>query len=150
MSYNLRHNAGFTGVLSKAGLDEGTNAQTIKIAAPNGAGVDYAINGIAYHKADTDNIAMTALPVQAAYTACLYLVLIDSAGTVSISKGTAVAVGSDDALVWPNYDRSVYCALGGFMVVNAGSTFTCGTTVLGSLETWYDFAAGGPAAGLVE
>jgi hypothetical protein len=35
-------------------------------------------------------------------------------------------------------------------VVNAASSFTSGTTDLGSLETWYDFAAGGPPAGLVE
>jgi hypothetical protein len=147
--YNLSNNAGFTGVLSKAGLAEGTNSATIAIAAPNGAGVDFAIDGIAYHKADADNIAMTALAVQAANTTCLYLVQINAAGTVSIKKGVAVANGSDDALVWPQPDAA-NCALGGFKVVNAGSSFTSGTTDLGSLETWYDFAAGGPPAGLVE
>ena len=149
MSYNLNNNCGFTGVLSNAGLAEGTNSATIQIAAPNGAGVDYAINGISYHKADTDNIAMTALAVQAANTTCLYLVQIDSSGTVSMKKGTAVSNGTDDALVWPTPDAN-NCALGGYKVVNAGSSFTNGTTDLGSLETWYNFAAGGPPSGLVE
>lgn len=149
MSYNLSETAGLTGALSKAGLAEGTNNATIKIAAPNGAGVDFAIDGIAYHKADTDNIAMTALDAQAAYTTCLYLVQITSGGTVSIKKGTEVQnVVAGEALVWPQPDDAK-CPLGGFKVVNAGSTFTSGTTDLGTLETWYDFALGGPPRGLV-
>lgn len=149
MSYNLNQNAGFTGTLSKAGLSEGTNSATIQIAAPNGAGCDFAINGIAYHKADTDNIAVTAHAVQAANTTCLYLVQIDSSGTISTKKGTAVSNGSDEALVWPAPDAD-RCALGGYKIVNAGSTYTNGTTDMGSLETWYDFGAGGPPSGLVE
>lgn len=149
MGYNLNDSTGLTGVLSKPGLAEGTNSATIKTAAPNGAGTDYAINGIAYHKADGDNIAMTACDVQAAYTTCLYLVQINASGTISIKKGEEVQnVCPGDALVWPLPDAD-NCALGGFKVVNAGSTFTCGTTDLGSLETWYDFALGGPPRGLV-
>lgn len=149
MSYNLQDTAGVSGSLCKAGLAEGTNNATFKTAAPNGAGVDYAIDGIAYHKADGDNIAMTACDVQAANTSCLYLVQINAAGTWSIKKGEEVQnVVAGEALVWPQPDAN-NVAIGGFKVVNAGSTFTSGTTDLGTLETWYDFALGGPPQGLV-
>ena len=59
MFETLAGNRSGTLCLSKAGLAEGTNAATIKTAAPNGAGIDYAIEGILYHKADGDNVAMT-------------------------------------------------------------------------------------------
>lgn len=137
---------GGTLCLSKAGLAEGTNANTIKIAAPNGAGVDFAINGLIYHKADTDNIAMTALAEQAALYSCLYLVELDTAGTLYIKKGTAVLTASvgNSPLDWPEptEDR---CAIGGFRIDTAsGYTFTSGTTDLGATgitDTYYDFIA---------
>ena len=92
MTLNLNDEAvrGGTLCLSKAGLAEGTNANTIKTAAPNGAGVDYVINGVLYHLTDADNIAMTALAQQAELTTCIYLVCVNAAGDVSIVKGTEV------------------------------------------------------------
>ena len=135
---------GGTFCLSKAGLAEGTNSATIKIAAPNGAGVDFAIDGILYHKADTDNIAMDALAVQADLTTCLYLVQITSGGTVSLKKGTEVLTATltagNDVLQWPLPDAS-NCPLGYIKVVNSGGTFTSGTTDLGAgtvTDTYYD------------
>ena len=139
--------SGQTACFAKAGLDEGTNSATIKILAPNGAGIDFAIDGIGYHKADTDNIAITAHGVQAAATKCLYLVQIDSDGAVSTKKGTEVLTtaltGGTDVLHWPDPDDD-NCPIGGYKITNVGSTYTNGTTDMGSLDTFYDFIGGMP------
>lgn len=142
---------GGTFCLSKAGLAEGTNANTIKTVAPNGAGIDYCIDGLMYHKAEGDNIAMTALAQQADLTSCLYLVQINAAGTISLKKGTerltADLANDKFALEWPDPDAS-NCPIGGFKVVNSGGTFTSGTTDLGAgtvTDTFYDFFAIPPA-----
>lgn len=145
---------GVTACFSRAGLAEGTNANTIQIAAPNGAGIDYAIKGIGYHKADTDNIAMTALAVQADLTTCLYLVQINAAGTVSMKKGneelTADLTAGKRVVHWPEPDAD-NCPIGGIKIVLSGGTFTSGTTDLsgtGVTDTHYNFAGGMPAAPL--
>jgi aminoglycoside phosphotransferase len=144
--------AGFTACFSRAGLGEGTNAGTIVIAAPNGAGIDFAIHGIAYHKADTDNISVTAHSAQAVSTKCLYLVQINSAGTVSTKKGDEVATtdltAGIKALQWPKPDADC-CPIGGYKVeTDASTTFTNGTTDLGAAgitDTYYNFAGGMPS-----
>lgn len=144
---------GRTACFSRAGLGEGTNAATIVIAAPNGAGVDYAIDGLAYHKADVDNIAVTAHAVQAVSTSCLYLVQIDSAGTISTKKGeevlTADLTAGKTALHWPTPDDA-RCPIGGYRVdTNGSTTFTNGTTDLGAAgitDTYFNFAGGMPSA----
>lgn len=147
---DLKAQAGQTACFSSAGLAEGTNANTIKIAAPNGAGIDFAVDGYAYHKADTDNIAVTAHAVQAVSTKCLYLVQITSAGTVSTKKGTEVLttdVTNGIALHWPDPDDN-NCPVGGYKVeTDASTTFTNGTTDLGAAgitDTYYNFAGGMP------
>lgn len=148
----IKELAGRTACFSKAGLAEGTNAATIKTNAPNGAGTDFSIHGIGYHKADTDNIAVTAHAQQAALTKCLYLVQIDSAGTVSTKKGdewltTEVTAGK--ALQWPDPDANK-CPLGGYKVVLANAaTYTNGTTDHSATDvtvTYYDFLGGIPDA----
>lgn len=138
--------SGGTMCVGKAGLAEGTNAATIKTAAPNGAGTDYMIDGILYEKADTDNIAMNALAIQAADTTCIYLVQIDSAGTVTMKKGTEqlntdLAAGNK-FLNWPRAD-SGKCPIGAVKVKTVAVTFTNGTTDLsaaGITGTYYDLA----------
>ena len=142
--------SGQTACFSKAGLAEGTNAATIQILAPNGAGIDFAIDGICYHKADTDNIAVTAHGVQAVSTSCLYLVQINSAGTVSTKKGNeelTADLGVNKALQWP-YPADNNCPIGGYKIaLNASTTFTNGTTdhgAAGVTDTYYDFAGGMP------
>ncbi|MBI4695582.1 MAG: hypothetical protein HY749_16315 [Gammaproteobacteria bacterium] len=145
---------GGTRCLSKAGLAEGTNANTIKTAAPNGAGTDYAIYGYAYHKADTDNIAMNALAVQAVATKCLYCIQADTGGTVTLVKGDEVLTADLSAgktvLHWP-LPAAGQCALGFLKVeTDATHTFTSGTTDLsaaGITATFYD-VMGIPTAGL--
>lgn len=133
--------------LSKAGLAEGTNANTIKIAAPNGAGVDYIINGLFYHKADADNIAMTAADAQADLTTCLYLVQLDTDGNVTTVKGeevlTAKLLAGAVGLHWPQ-PTAGKCPIGAIKVVNSGGTFTAASTDLGAgtvTDTYYDFPA---------
>jgi hypothetical protein len=145
---------GATECFAKAGLAEGTNANTIKINAPNGAGIDFSINGVAYHKADTDNIAITAAAVQADLTKCLYLVQIDSDGTVSTVKGTeeltADLVSGKRVLHWPE-PAANKCPIGAVKVENIAGTFTAGSTDLGAgtvTDTYYDFAGGMPVAPL--
>lgn len=142
---------GATECFAKAGLAEGTNANTIQIAAPNGAGIDFAIKGVAYHKADTDNIALTAAAAQAALTTCLYLIQINAAGTVSSKKGEAVLNADLDAgrvvAHWPEPDVDK-CPIGGLKIrCNNAATFTAGSTDLGAtdvVDTFYDFAGGIP------
>ena len=137
---------------SKAGLAEGTSAATIQIAAPNGAGIDFAIDGVAGHKADTDNIALTAAAQQAALTTCLYLIMINAAGTVSSKRGEAQLNADLDAgkvaLQWPECDADK-APIGGIKIrCNNAATFTAGTTDLSAtdvVETIYDFAGGLPS-----
>lgn len=145
---NIAGVRGGTLCLSSAGLAEGTNAGTIKTAAPNGAGTDYAIDGILYHKADTDNIAMTALAAQAALTTCLYLIQIDANGNVSMKKGeeelNADLSAGTAVLHWPLPDDGK-CAIGYLKVkCENAATFTCGTTDLGAsdvVDTFYNVIA---------
>lgn len=145
---------GATACLSKAGLAEGTNANTFKIAAPNGAGIDFVIAGLAYHKADTDNINMTAAAAQADLTTCLYLVCIDADGTVSTVKGTEELTADLSAgtavLHWPTPTANT-CPIGAIKVKNIAGTFTAGSTDLGAgtvTDVYYDFALGMPTAPL--
>jgi len=132
--------------MSKAGLAVGTSGATIDIAAPNGAGVDFCIKGIMYHKADTASIAVTASTVQAISTSCLYLVCLNSSGTLSTVKGTAVLTADytsgNAVLRWPDVPADK-CAIGAFKVdCDSTHTFTAGTTELGATgitDTYYDF-----------
>lgn len=143
---------GFTGAFSRCGLAIGSAGATIDLAAPNGAGTDFAIDGYGYHKADTASIAITAHAVQAALYSCLYLVQITSGGTVSTKKGdevlTADVTAGRAVLKWPEPDAD-NCPLGGYRVDCAsGYTYTNGTTLLsatGITDTYYNFVGGMPA-----
>ena len=146
--------SGQTAAFGKAGLVEGSNANTIKIAAPNGAGLDFGIDGNAYHKGDTDNIAMTALANQALSTSCLYLITINSSLVVVIVKGNEVltvdlgVIGG--SLQWPIPAADV-CPIGGFKIELDSTVdgFTSGSTDLGDARvtgTFFDFAGGMPLA----
>lgn len=141
---NLEGLAGGNFCLAKAGLGESAGtAGAMKIAAPNGAGVDYVIDGVLYHKADSDNVAFTAHSQIADGKSALILVQIDAAGTVSTKQSNIETKGSGVPLVWPQADASK-CALGGVRIDCSGGTFTAGTTDLsgtGVTDTWYDFFA---------
>ena len=143
---------GGTGCLNKAGLGIGSTPAELSIAAPNGAGVDYMIDGYAYHLADDGTVVMTAMAVQAVSTSCLYLVMLDSSGTLSTVKGTerlTVDITSGKyPLEWPQVNAVTKAAIGAFRVDTDGSTtFTGATTDLddgGVTDTYYDFGIGVP------
>ena len=147
---------GGTVCLSKAGLAEGTNANTLKTAAPNGAGIDYCIDGIMYHFTDRDNLVMTALAIQPDAYSCLYLVtmnatsLADTVNGLTIVKGTqrltADVISGRYPLHWPQPSAVTECPIGGFRIDTDGVTFTCGTTDLAAVVaagtvTYYDLFA---------
>lgn len=117
-------------------LAEGTNATTIKTTAA----VDYMINGLMYSKAATDNIAFTATASQADLTTCLYLVTINAAGTVTVTKGEEVTTATAQFVPWPTVP-SDSAVLGAIKVATSGAVFVGGTTDLGAgtvTDTYYN------------
>jgi hypothetical protein len=136
---------GGTLCLSKAGLHKGTT-NTIDIAAPNGAGVDFCIGGKLYHKPEVDTITVTACASQADLTSCLYLVQLDTAGTpaVTVLKGVEVLTANVGLtpLEWP-VPTAGKCPIGGFRIDTGGAVFVAGTTTFDTANTatFYDFMA---------
>ena len=152
---------GGTLCLSKAGVGIGSTASQVKIAAPNGAGVDFAIDGILYHKADAATIAMdpkdedgTTITTQAVSTVCLYLLCLKADGSLRTFKGQEVATSEYEAgtaqLKWPEKGATPedYCEIGAVLVETSASvTFTAGTTELsaaGITDTYFDLFARPP------
>lgn len=132
--FNLLRSNVINCALDACGLAEGTNANTLQTANA----IDFVIDGVVYTKAATDNIAMTACAEQAISTYCMYLVTLDAAGALTVTKGTELAT---DTAVLPSRpaDEAV---IGAFKIATDGSTtFTSGTTDLGAVgitETYYD------------
>lgn len=124
--------AGGTFCLSKAGLAIGTTASKAKIAAPNGAGVDYCIDGVLYHKADTDDCVLFTDLTQSTLTTCLYVVCLDSSGTVSVVQGaevlTADLTAKTAVLHFPTIAATL-CPIGYIKLAQTGA-FVGGTTLL--------------------
>jgi hypothetical protein len=148
---------GFTGCLSKAGLGIGSTPEEISTAAPNGAGFDYAIDGIAYHYADDASVASVpevTLATQAADTTCLYLVQADTLGALSMVKG--VEESNDDlsagtrVLHWPE-PTAGKCPIGAVKIKTVGTAFVPDVDSLAEAwvtDTYYDFLMGMPTAPL--
>lgn len=116
-------------VIGKAGLAEGTNANTIKTVTA----VVFTIDGKYYSKSATDNIAMTALAAQAADTTALYAVWINSSGTVSLTKEKEVlstAISNGQTALPTVAPRVDYALLGLMKIVTVAVTFTSGSTDL--------------------
>lgn len=120
--------------LGCAGLAEGTNANTFKTSNI----LHYLINGRAYVKAATDNIAFSAGTALAAKQLCAFFVLIDAAGTVTTQQ-SAILPNSQAAsyvaraIEWPHVaDKAVI----GAIVVDAqnAATFTPASTDLGAAD----------------
>jgi len=149
---NLEIPRGGTLCLAKAGLKiGGSDAKDVDIAAPNGAGVDFAIDGVFYHKADAADIPVvvtdedgTAVSTQAADTTCLYLVLLDVSGNLTTIKGkevtTANLAAGNASLKWPEPTANT-CVIGAVKIVTVAVTFLCGTddfSKSGVADTYYD------------
>jgi len=149
---DIANNSGFTGCLSKAGIGIGSTPAGLSTAAPNGAGTDFVVAGIAGHFADDATFTINATTTQAVSTSSLYLLQITAAGVTSIKKGNEVLTAElgliGNSLQWPFPDAD-NCPLGGFKIaLNASTTFTSGTTDLdaaGVTDTFFDFGLGMPS-----
>lgn len=143
--------SGMTGCFAKAGLTIGTTPEQVRINAPNGAGVDFALNGKAYHKADIASVALTAQANQAPSTTCLYLVCLSAAGAVSSVKGEEVA-NADVPVIgvqYPDVPVNV-CPIGAIKVTTSATAggYTMGTTSLAAAnvtDNYIDFMGGVPS-----
>jgi hypothetical protein len=121
--------------LGSAGLAEGTNANTFKTSNI----VHYVINGRAYVKAATDNLAFSAgHTALAAKQTCAFFVLIDTAGTVTtqqstIKSNTQASGYLAGAWEWPHVTNK---ACLGAIVVDAqnAATFTPNSTDLSATD----------------
>lgn len=133
--------------LSKAGLAIAGTTSRARTNAPNGAGVDFAINGYLYHLGDADNNVIFTAAIQAALTSVIYLVSVNASNTVVVTAGsavttTAVAAGTSP-LIWPDPPAG-YCPIGAIRVDSGAGAFTAGTTALtgGTVTaTYYDLFA---------
>lgn len=148
MSDNLSMNAGATWALNSGALAEGTNANTIQIAAA----ISYVIDGRFYSKSITDNIAISYSgpsvyqaptgvgSVNGGFTGGvggatrLYLISLDTAGNVSILPGKIVnsadLAAGRVSLDFPDAPNGV-CPIGALRVaVTANTTFTPGSVDL--------------------
>lgn len=121
-----------------AGLAIATTATKIKTVNA----VDYCIDGKMYSKAATDNITITAGAVQAVSTFCKYLVSINAAGAVTVTKGTDAATSALALVPGLPADSA---PLGYFEIETDGATtFTAGTTSLaaaGITDTYQDLSS---------
>jgi hypothetical protein len=142
--------SGATACLAKAGLKIGSTATEVATAAPNGAGLDFCIDGIAYYKVDDATATLTAAAQQGLLTSCLYLVSVDSSAVISSVKGkeeVTTELGDNLSLQWPQ-PLADTCPIGGFKIaLVSAATFTCGTTDLDASDvtaTYYDFSLGIP------
>lgn len=146
INLNDGHRGG-TFCMSKVGLAIGDGAKTgIALASTVGTGSDFCIDGILYNKADSaTNVPLTAAAIQPVLTKCLYLICINSSGTISSVKGTAVLAADLTAgtavLKWPELPVDL-CPIGAVKIALASTaTFTAGTTALDAANvtaTYYD------------
>jgi len=141
---------GGTVCLCKAGLAIGSTPAEISWTNADGTGyINYAINGIAYSAADDASQAVTAGTEQPVLTKCLYLVLLNSSGTLSTVQGTeqltAALTAGTATLEWPTPTANT-CCIGAFKVeTKVAGTYTAGTTALTPAATlavtYYDLFA---------
>ncbi len=134
--YNLNEVVrGATMCLSKAGLKIGNgDVKDFDIAAPNGAGIDFSINGVLYHVADCQDQPLTAATAQVALSSCIYLICASTAGALTSVKGTdclaADLAAGTQVLRIPDPTAGT-CPIGYIRVdTGAATTFTAGTTNL--------------------
>jgi len=144
INLNEAHRGG-TMCLAKAGLAVGGTSTIGRTNAPNGAGIDFAINGLLYHLADADdNIALTGVAVADGYTS-LVVVCVSTAGALTVVQGnsalTTDLTAGTDVLHWPTPTDGT-CAIGAIKIAMDGAAFVGATTGLDAAEctdTYYDF-----------
>jgi hypothetical protein len=145
--------------LGCAGLAAGTGAGTFKTTNP----VAVQTDGRTFFKAASDNLAWTlfpeagtpALPALAANQTCVYFVLVDPTGAVSVKTApkNAVVIGPNGggytpgAVEWPQEDKG-YACLGAIRVMVGTGAFTPGTTSLAAANQTVTYFNCGPDLGV--
>jgi hypothetical protein len=144
---------GLTACFSKAVCGIGGTPALARFTAPNGAGVDFSINGIMYHKADADDVWTLSGDDVPINSECIFLLCLNASGTMSIVQGesilTADLTNGSKLLKWPQHDVDV-CPIGAVRVTTTSTVFVPGTTSLAegaTVDTYYDFSVM-PAADL--
>ena len=147
---------GGTVCLSQAGLAEGSASATVAIAALNGAGVDYCIDGIMYHYADEASLLLTACTVQPLLYSCLYLLTLNATSEADGTSGGTLTKGTQRltaditsgkyVLEWPQPPATTECPVGAFRIDTTTVLYTSGTTdhaaiVAAGTVTYYDLFA---------
>jgi len=137
--YNLINNlstAALTRTHTTGGLAIGSTTTSFQTANT----LQFSIAGINYSKTASDSPVLTAAQ-QAAATYALYLLSINSAGTMAVTKGAEVAT---DTAVLPALPASS-APFGSIKIATAGATtFTFGTTALnasGVTATYYNLSS---------
>jgi hypothetical protein len=134
--YNLLNN------LTSNTLNRSFGAGTLAIGSTTtsfktASAIQYTIAGVFYNKTAQDSPVVTAAQ-QAAGTYCLYLLSVNSSGTIALTKGDA---RTTDTAVLPTLPVSS-APIGAIKIATAGATtFTFGTTVLsaaGITATYYN------------
>lgn len=108
-----------TFALSDGAFAEGTNDHTIKSTAT----ITFMIDGLFCSKTATDNIAPTVCASQAAGKRCRYLISLNDAGTVTVTKGTEVTsltTGGITTLSWDASQKKLSCSADSLASFNAG------------------------------
>lgn len=105
--------------------DIAVSTTTINVATE----IDYTVNGVFYTKAATNGVTLTANAAQTAATYRLYLLSLDSSGTVTCTQGAATT--TDTAVLPACPTPATQTPFAYFKILTgAGQTFTSGTTSL--------------------
>ena len=144
---------GGTFCTTKASLAIGNTATAVSYACVNGAGIDFAINGLMYFASQVATNAddvLTVHPVQAVDTSCIYLICMSAASTPVMTSVKGTAVTTTDltkghvVLEWPKPTINT-CPVAAFRIdTGASNSFTTGTDDLdntGNTVTYYDLCA---------
>lgn len=136
---------GMTLCLSKAVTAVGGTATKVKFTAPNGAGIDYAVNGELQHKAEADDVWTLSGTALTYSEMCIFLLCLNAAGTASIIQGDIVKAedvyNGLKTVEYPPVTADV-CSVGAVLVeTNSDTAFTPGTTSLaasGVTDTYFN------------
>lgn len=113
----------------------GLSIATVPASARTNQPVNYTIAGRAYLKASTDNLFALAGAALAANQLCAFFLLLDAAGTATVSQSAVKAAATNPsgyvagAFEWPEESPTKVC-IGAVIVRSGASAFTPGTTSL--------------------
>lgn len=104
----------------------------------------YVIDGRAYFKAATDDLATLSGTSLTTHQVCAFFIWLDAAGTCTVTQSdiataaTATSGYVAGAIAWP--DLPLKACIGAVLIKSAGATFVPGTTALTSVATYINIA----------